>query len=161
MTLKIFQLVFMIGVLNFSDVQKPESLERLAQSEDYIRIKWNDLAYVEFEERYNTNFQQFMSYPIFDKSVQALDGKKVIISGYLIPLNETPNQALTVLSANPYNSCFFCGGAGPETVMTVNPKGKMKDINMDKRITLKGTFKLNSNDLYALFYILNDAQLVE
>lgn len=131
------------------------------QSDDYIRIKWNDLAYVEFEDRYNTNFQQFMSYPVFPKSVEALDGKKVMITGYLIPLDKTPNQAVSVLSANPYSSCFFCGNAGPETVMNVNTKGKMKNLDMNKPITLKGTFKLNANDVYALFYILNGAELVE
>ncbi len=161
MTLKIVQWVFMIVFLNFSDAQKSVSLESVAQPEDYIRIRWNTLAFVEFEDRYNSVFQQFMPYPIFHENVQALDGKKVIISGYLIPLEETPNETITVLSANPYSSCYFCGGAGPETVMSVNTKGKMKKVDMDKRVTLKGTFKLNNNDLYALFYILNEAELVE
>lgn len=160
MTLHIFQWVLMMIFLNFSGVQEKASFINSTQSEDYIRIKWSDLAYIDFEERYNDLFQQYMSYPTFHEKVQALDGKKIIISGYLIPLNETPNQSITVLSANPYNSCFFCGGAGPETVMGVNHKEKMKDVHMDKRVTLKGTFKLNANDLNDLYYILNDAQMV-
>ena len=161
MTVMLFQWGFMLFLLGFSDVQDSVALDRSMQSEDYIRIKWDDLAHVDFENKYNADFQQFMPYPVFHEKVQALNGKKVMISGYLIPLNDSPNESIRVLSANPFSSCFFCGAAGPETVMDVNAKGKLKDIDMDKRITLKGTFRLNANDLYALFYMLDDAQLVE
>lgn len=47
--------------------------------------------------------------------VNQYEGEEVIISGYLIPIDiESERYAL---SKNPFSSCFFCGNAGPETVV--------------------------------------------
>lgn len=127
--------------------------------DEYLKITWKDLSRIQFEQKYSKEFKQLMPYPIFHKQVKAFDGKKVMISGYLTPLDESPTNPIIVLSANPFSSCFFCGGAGPETVMDVKPKNQMKVLNMNQRVTLKGTLNLNSDDLYALYYILNDAEI--
>ena len=151
----IFSLAFLIHLFAFIPGQESEVLE------DFTKIQWSDLSRIKFEKRYSKELQQLMPYPIFHESVKALDGKKIMISGYMIPLEESPEQTIIVLSANPFSSCFFCGGAGPETVMDIKPKGKMKDIDMDKRVTVKGTLELNGDDFYNLYYILNDAELVD
>ncbi len=42
-------------------------------------------------------------------------GKEVYITGYVLPVDN--KGEIYALSAYPFSSCFFCGGAGPETVM--------------------------------------------
>ena len=158
MYMLLYQLLLWFPLL-FSSNNQQEIALRSVVPDDYIKIKWNDLARMNFEKRYSKELKQMMPFPIFHESVKALDGKKVMIAGYLIPLDETTDQPIVVLSAYPFSSCFFCGGAGPESVMDIKPKGGM-DVDMDRRVTLKGTLELNSDDLYSLYYILHDAEIV-
>jgi hypothetical protein len=55
--------------------------------------------------------------------------------------------------------CFFCGNAGPETVMEVFSKDKVKYTT--DLITIKGTLSLNDSDAMRLMYILKDARLLK
>jgi hypothetical protein len=60
--------------------------------------------------------------------------------------------------------CFFCNGAGPESVMEVVTKNgdtKLKYMKTDKYIELTGILKLNKKDPNHLMYILNEAELVK
>jgi translation initiation factor IF-2 len=55
--------------------------------------------------------------------------------------------------------CFFCGGAGPETVMEVE-----SEVGVDftaEQIIMKGTLKLNDSDINMLMYRLENATLVK
>jgi hypothetical protein len=64
-----------------------------------------------------------------------------------------------VFSAFPYNMCFFCGGAGPETVMEVYAKDEVQFTA--EAITIKGKLKLNDKDINRLIYSLSDVVKVE
>jgi hypothetical protein len=55
--------------------------------------------------------------------------------------------------------CFFCGGAGPETVMEVISKEPIKYTT--EAITIKGKLDLNANDINRLMYGLKDAELIK
>lgn len=70
--------------------------------------------------------------------------------------SSTTNSRTT--SAYPYNMCFFCGGAGPETVMEVTANDPVKYST--SRITLRGKLQLNDADINKLMYQLTDAELV-
>jgi hypothetical protein len=61
------------------------------------------------------------------------------------------------LSSLPFANCFFCGGAGPETVMEVFSKDKI-DFT-EKRVSVTGTLTINADDPLRLMYILNNAQI--
>ncbi len=128
---------------------------------EYLEIKWSDLARIDFENKYSEELKQEMPYPIFHESIKKLDGKNVSISGYVIPLEESIERTVIILSAYPFSACFFCGGAGPESVMDVKPKNPFKRLKMDNQITVKGRLQLNSDDLYSLYYILHDAEFVK
>jgi hypothetical protein len=52
--------------------------------------------------------------------------------------------------------CYFCGGAGPESVIEVTVKKPLKFTS--RVITLKGTLKLNDSDPDKLFYLLINAE---
>jgi len=122
-------------------------------------ITWELLKNVEFDEIWSEEFQAYYMVPKFSKSVKEMDGKEVQIRGFIIPVDIV--QDYYVLSANPYSSCFFCGQAGPESVMEIQMIKKYEGLRMDQVITYKGTLKLNVDDIYQLNYILEDAEIIE
>lgn len=104
------------------------------------------------------NWQQNFN-PQFTPAIKALDDKKITIKGFLIPLQEQKKHGYFLLSAFPFDQCFYCGKAGPETVIEVTVKKPAKTT--DKMITITGTLQLNSQDPAHLFYIIADGELVE
>ena len=80
-------------------------------------ITWEVLKDVEFEDVLSEEFQAYYMVPKFGKNISSLDGKEIQIRGFVIPVDIV--QDYYVLSANPYSSCFFCGQAGPESVMEI------------------------------------------
>ena len=122
-------------------------------------ITWELLKNVEFDEIWSEEFQAYYMVPKFSESVKEMDGKEIQIRGFIIPVDIV--QDYYVLSANPYSSCFFCGQAGPESVMEIQMIKKYEGLRMDQVITYKGTLKLNVDDIYQLNYILEDAEIIE
>ena len=122
-------------------------------------ITWELLKNVEFDEIWSEEFQAYYMVPKFSESVKEMDGKEVQIRGFIIPVDIV--QDYYVLSANPYSSCFFCGQAGPESVMEIQMIKKYEGLRMDQVITYKGTLKLNVDDIYQLNYVLEDAEIIE
>lgn len=119
-------------------------------------IRWEDLSAVNFTEVYNTDLGAYVMVPSFSEDIKALEGQEIIIKGHVIPMDVSANDY--VLSANPFASCFFCGNSGPETVMELKLKAKSV-FQTDEYKSFKGRLKLNSDDIYRLNYILEDAQL--
>jgi hypothetical protein len=77
--------------------------------------------------------------------IGALNGKKVAIKGFVIPLANSEDQAIKeFLFADQLVSCLFCAMLGYDQWMignTVDPKGfKMKDEEFEEPITVYGTF---------------------
>jgi hypothetical protein len=122
-------------------------------------ITWEVLKNVDFDEVWSDEFQAYYMVPKFGKAIIALDGKEVQIRGFIIPVDIV--QDYYVLSANPYSSCFFCGQAGPESVMEIQMIKQYDGLRMDQVITFKGKLRLNVDDIYQLNYILEDAQVIE
>jgi hypothetical protein len=98
----------------------------------------------------------FVLEPQFGAKVNALKGKEVSLTGYMIPVDVDANYY--VLSANPFASCFFCGQAGPESVVSVKFKKVTKRFNTDDRLTISGIFTLNTDDINELNYIIDKAE---
>ncbi len=128
---------------------------------DAIALSWKMLAKIDFEEMYNDSAGVFVPYPIFDPLVKALNGKTVLIKGYVIPMEEIGEADILVLSANPFSQCFFCGNAGPESVMDIKLSGKAPHFKTDQVTAFRGKLRLNDSDLYYLNYILEEAEVVE
>ncbi len=126
-----------------------------------IFLSWKNLADVVFEWKYHEEMGRKILLPVFSPSLRAIEGREVQISGYVIPLEEAGVEEYTVLSAFPYTQCFFCGGAGPESVMDILPKEPPGRLRMDQKVSFRGRLRLNGQDLMYLNYILEDAVLVE
>ena len=141
--------------------QIQDTIKYTKNANGYIELTWKHLEEVDFEERYTEEIETYVPYPVFRPSVQRLAGQKVEIQGYVIPVEETGEESIIVLSANPFSSCFFCGMAGPETIMDIKLTKKFKNkFKQDDIITFRGTMRLNDSDLYYLNYILEGAELV-
>ena len=80
---------------------------------------WKTLSKITFKKEYDEVLGLKIDVPVFGKEVKSLEGKEVTVKGYIIPTDGYKSQKEFVFSAFPYSMCFFCGGAGPETVMDV------------------------------------------
>ena len=120
---------------------------------------WQKLAKVEIEKRFDETMNFEVDYPTFSEEVQKLNGQRIELEGWMIPLEELQGESYFVLSSLPFANCFFCGGAGPETVAEVFSKDEI-DFT-EKRIKVKGTLKINADDPLQLMYILQDAEIID
>ena len=127
----------------------------LAQS-DALIIDWKMLSKVEFKDKYYEEFEAWYLYPVFPKSIKDLGGKQVIIKGYVIPLDV--EAGIYALSAYPFSSCFFCGGAGPESVMSLKFEGKPPRYDTDDVVQLTGILELNDSNVDEFNYILQNVK---
>lgn len=120
-------------------------------------ISWINLADVTFEEKMMEDVEMLYNHATFGESLTALAGKEVSITGYMIPMD--PMGITFVLSRNPNATCFFCGGAGPETVLQLEMKGNtFKRYTIDDRLTFKGILRMNEKDIESLTYVLEEAE---
>lgn len=145
-------------ILEQARPKKPASPEaEVAPPAGYRKLSWDLLANVDFEVRYYPEIKDSLLYPNFAPSVQALAGEPIFISGYVIPLE----PGVYFLSKNPFASCFFCGNAGPETVMELDLVDRDALYANDDFHTFKGTLRINDTDIDHLNYILEEAEVVE
>ena len=122
------------------------------------KITWEVLKDVTFKKKWYEKESIFMLYPTFGPNIKKIEGKMVRIKGYMVPVDPESNQY--VLSAFPYSMCFFCGGAGPESVMGLKLK-KDRKFKTDELHVFKGVLELNANDIYDLNYILSEAEAMD
>lgn len=128
-----------------------------SQDDDSAKIiDWKFLSHVDYEDKYYPEWEAWYLVPKFDESILAIDGHRIIIKGYIIPLDA--EGGVFALSAYPFSACFFCGGAGPESVMSLKFKSKPKKYSTDDVIMLTGTLKLNSTDFEDFNYILQEVE---
>lgn len=124
-----------------------------------LQISWKRLADVQFTRKLNKELSMYFLYPTFGLSVNALHGKDISIRGYMIPVDENDN--IYVISAKPMAACFFCGGAGPESIMELQFRKKKQRFRTDEVLTVRGKLVLNTNDVDHLNYILKDAEVID
>ena len=120
---------------------------------------WKTLAKITYIKEYDEFLGFKIDKPVFAESVRALEGKEVTVRGYIIPTEGYKNHEEFIFSAYPYSMCFFCGGAGPETVMEVEASEPVKYTT--EQIILKGKLQLNADDINRLMYVLVDAVIVK
>lgn len=120
---------------------------------------WKTLAKITFKKEYDDLLGFKVDRPVFSEDIQKLSGKEVTVTGYIIPVEGYKSHTEFIFSAYPYNMCFFCGGAGPESVMEVISKEPIK--YSAEAITIRGKLELNSDDVNRLMYGLSEVVLVK
>ena len=75
---------------------------------------WKTLSGLEYEKTKDEYGEIFV--PKFGPEIRELEGEKIVLSGYIIPFEGMFEPDHLIISSVPVASCFFCGGAGPESV---------------------------------------------
>jgi hypothetical protein len=130
-----------------------------SKSKDEANKVWNTLGKITYKKQYDEMMGFKIDVPVFSPEVKALEGKVVTIRGYIIPVEGYKSHKEFVFSAFPYNMCFFCGGAGPETVMEIEAAEAIKYTT--DPITIKGKLSLNDSDINRLIYAMTEVVLVK
>lgn len=120
---------------------------------------WKLLEDVHYKNREEASTGFNITYPEFGENVKQLEEKKITLKGFIVPLDELTGENRFVLSSLPFNICFFCGGAGPETVIEVYSQEHI-DFT-DNVIWVEGIFYTNPDDPEKLMYLLKEARLIE
>lgn len=120
---------------------------------------WKTLAKISYKKEYDEFLGFKIDKPVFSEQIKALDGKEVTVKGFIIPVEGYKGHKEFIFSAFPYSMCFFCGGAGPESVMEVVASEPIE--YSAESVTLKGRLHLNSDDVNKLMYSLSEARLVK
>lgn len=117
-------------------------------------LTWKDFADVEFKPKYFEQYDAHFLMPSFGEKIKAKTGKKIAIKGYFLDISGSGE--IFLVSKNPMAACFFCGGAGPETIIEVAFKEK-PTFKTDQVVTVEGVLQLNATNVERCNYILNDA----
>jgi hypothetical protein len=120
---------------------------------------WRVFETVKFTSVFYKEHNAHFLTPFFDHRIRAYAEKEFVLQGHYLPL-ELDDAHVLVLSKNPYAACFFCGGAGPESVAEVHLKEEVPRLKADQVITVKGILRLNKHDVDHLNFILDDAIIV-
>jgi hypothetical protein len=127
---------------------------------DFYKLEWPMLLRTQFEEKYVDTMAMEVSLPIFTDTLKVLDGKMVEVEGFFIPVSETGDDKIVILSAYPFAQCFFCGKAGVESIIDILSPNKMPHLKLDAKIKFRGRLKLNRDNFDYLIYVLEEAVLV-
>lgn len=122
------------------------------QAQAQKKLTWDDFADVNFEPVYSEKYEIHFLTPKFGEKIKAHQGEKVSITGYFLDISGDGD--IYLVSENPMASCFFCGAAGPETIVEARFTEK-PPFKTDQVVTVTGTLKLNTNNVNSLNYILN------
>ena len=121
-----------------------------------IEIDWEQLINIDYQLKYFSQVDMEIYAPIFPDNIKVLDGKEVIIKGFVLPIDQ--ELEILALSANPYASCFFCGQASPASVISMYLKDEKKRYKMDDFKKFSGYLHLNADDPEQFYYILKEAE---
>jgi len=115
-------------------------------------VTWKLLGQIDFVKKKNPHYGEVM-YPMVNGTLKALQGKKIKASGFIVPIDSKSYA----LSKNVFAQCFFCGNAGPETIMGIKFKGNTPRLKTDTYVTMEGTFRYNADDIDDWIYHIENA----
>jgi hypothetical protein len=119
---------------------------------------WPQLLSVKLVDTFSQKLNMDVALPMWNDTLKALDGQKVIVEGFYIPTQETGNEDIVIVSAYPFAQCFFCGKAGVESIVDVLGAKDLPKIKLDTKVRFKGKFTLNTDNFEYLIYVLEDAE---
>jgi hypothetical protein len=120
-------------------------------------LTWKMLGVIKYVKKPHAEYPEGVMFPIVSAQVKSFAKKRVIISGFIIPVDATTYA----LSKNVFASCFFCGQAGPETITGIKFRGATPRLKTDQFVMLEGTFRYNDRDVEDWIYHMDDAVIVK
>lgn len=119
---------------------------------------WKLFSRVAFEAKYFPEYKETFLVPRFNQEIIRKSGSLLVLRGHYLPLDLQGNSI--IISKYPYAACFFCGGAGPESVAEIFFSVKPPKLKPDQVITVRGKLRLNKSDVNHMNFILDDAELL-
>jgi hypothetical protein len=117
---------------------------------------WQVLAEVSFQKQIKDGYE--WEVPQFSKHLQSWNGKKIRLKGFIVPAGEVGDAVRFMFSALPFNVCYFCGAAGPETIVELDTKEKI--VFTTKALWVEGVLQLNASNPNQHIYILRSAKII-
>lgn len=142
--------------VSFYKMSKEKSFQSTFTPSPIDSLNWKLLGMIKFVKKADKEYGEVM-YPVVSPLLKQKQTKQIAISGFIIPIDNTTYA----LSKNVFASCFFCGQAGPETIMGIKFKGETPKLKTDQYVTLVGTFRINENDVEDWIYHIDNAVIVK
>lgn len=120
-------------------------------------LSWKLLGQIKYIKKASPDYPEGVMFPVVNPTLKAKNKKPIVMSGFIIPI-DNKNYAL---SKNVFASCFFCGQAGPETIMGIKFKNPNMKLKTDQYVTLQGTFRYNDNDVDDWIYHVENAVITK
>jgi hypothetical protein len=120
-------------------------------------LTWKLLAQIKYLKKPSKDYPEGVMYPVINSALKAKNKKPITMSGFIIPI-DNKNYAL---SKNVFASCFFCGQAGPETIMGIKFKNPGTKLKTDQYVTIQGTFRYNDADVDDWIYHVENAVITK
>ena len=129
----------------YSGKPPPEGYSATPPPEDYTEVKWDDLKQGKWNQK---------SKPHVVDTVAALDGRRVHVKGFLLPLH-TAGAASEFFIASSPGGCYFCNPPGVADVVMARTKDDQKMEATQLPVDVYGTLKLATGapDDQALYLI--------
>lgn len=119
-------------------------------------LNWKLLGMIKFVKKADKEYGEVM-YPVISPLLKQKNKKRIAMTGFIVPIDNVS----FALSKNVFASCFFCGAAGPETIMGIKFRGATPKLKTDQYVTLEGNFRINENDVEDWIYHIEDAVIVK
>lgn len=116
-------------------------------------LSWKILGQIKYIKKASNDYPEGVMYPVINPTLKAKNKKPIVMSGFIIPID----NKTYALSKNVFASCFFCGQAGPETIMGIKFKDPSLRFKTDQYVTLQGTFRYNDSDVDDWIYHIENA----
>ena len=120
-------------------------------------LSWKLLGQIKYVKKPSDEYPEGVMYPIVNTTLKGKNKKPIVMSGFIIPID----NKTYALSKNVFASCFFCGQAGPETIMGIKFKDPSIRLKTDQYVTLQGTFRYNDSDVDDWIYHIENAVIVK
>lgn len=120
-------------------------------------LSWKLLGQIKYIKKASADYPEGVMFPVVNPTLKAKNKKPIVMSGFIIPI-DNKNYAL---SKNVFASCFFCGQAGPETIMGIKFKNPNMKLKTDQYVTIQGTFRYNDSDVDDWIYHVENAVITK
>lgn len=149
-------IVLFLGLILLSFTGKKEPLTLVTPVLKGDTLTWKQLAEIKYEKRKHPKYGE-VQFPIVNDKVKSKGKKKVYISGFIVPIDSKSYA----ISKNVFAACFFCGKAGPESIVGLKFKGATPKLKTDQYVTVEGSFRYNETDADDWIYNIDNVVIVK
>ena len=119
---------------------------------------WKLLEQTKLNDRTDSKTKIIYTKPTFPAAVKALNGKRVKVAGWMMPLDSAKKQTRWVMLGYPPGCPFHFHALPNQYIEILSPAGVL--TNETKIFTMTGTMELTGYDESGIFYRLKNARSI-